>query len=134
MTDQQTATTVPEPGDRARVVVDNGPTASTRLRLFWRDDDAAKGWGGQPGEHWFDDDNSDPMAWDQVCRNPEQVFPVSDRPLFMPCDAALLPLNNDPIVPCVAGPAGHEGLHRTERGVRWADPDEDEAWEHARTA
>ena len=127
-------TTIPEPANGSRVVVDNGPTASTRLRLFWRDDTEAKRWGGQPGEHWFDDDNTDPLAWDQVCRDPEKVFLVPDRPLFMPCDAALVPMGSDPVEPCVAGPAGHEGMHRTERGAEWADIDEDAAWEHARMA
>ncbi|MFI7073475.1 hypothetical protein [Micromonospora sediminicola] len=89
MTDQQI--TIPEPADGSRVVIDNGPTASYRLRLFWRDDTEAKRWGGHPDERWFDDDNSDPLAWGVVCRNAENVYRVERapwEPLVQPDDPA----------------------------------------------
>lgn len=78
MTD--TTTTIPEPADGTRVVVDNGPTASYRLRLFWRNDTEAKRWEGQPGERWFDDDTSDPLSWSEVCRGADNVYRVEVNP------------------------------------------------------
>jgi hypothetical protein len=47
----------------------------------------------------------------------------------MPCDCGLLPRDSGDVVLCVL-PYGHEGLHQTPRGVRWADPldDESEDW------
>lgn len=73
--------TIPEPADRRRVVVDNGPTASNPLNLFWRDDQEAKRWSGQPDERWFDDHNSDPLAWGEVLRGAEKVFLVHEEPM-----------------------------------------------------
>lgn len=42
-----------------------------------------------------------------------------------PCECALLPLGDAPVEPCV-NRAGHKGMHRTRRGVQWADPDDGE--------
>jgi hypothetical protein len=74
-------TTIPEPADGRRVVVDNGPTASEPLRLYWRDDTEAKRRSGQPGEHWFDSTDSDPLDWAEVLRYAKTVHLVDVQPI-----------------------------------------------------
>lgn len=124
MTDQQTTTTIPEPADGRRVVVDTGSLLNP-LRLYWRNDAEAGRWDSLPDERWFDDENSDPLGWDEVCRNAKAVFLVDERMLSGACDAALVPMGTAPVEPCVH-PLGHEGLHQTKRGASWADPDDDQ--------
>lgn len=72
-------TTIPEPTDGRRVVVDTGALTNP-LRLFWRDDKESAGRTDQADERWFDDENSDPLGWGEVCRNAKQVFLCERKP------------------------------------------------------
>lgn len=66
---------LPEPADGAMVVTCE---SSGVIRAWWRDDatTAEADWEGQPGEHWFDDADSDPMGWDQVLKYADTVHRV----------------------------------------------------------
>lgn len=61
-------------------------------RAWWRDDvTAGADWEGQPGEHWFDDGDSDPMGWDQVLKYADTVHRVETEAMGAiadPCDHA----------------------------------------------
>lgn len=58
-----------------------------------------------------------------IKNNPQAALALAGH--VGPCDAALLPLGSAPVAPCVKR-IGHGGLHQTQRGVGWADPDDGE--------
>lgn len=79
---------IPEPDDGAMVVTCEN---SGVIRAWWRDDTtAATDWEGQPGEHWFDAADSDPMGWEMVLKYAETVHAVQAEAMTLrpPCDHA----------------------------------------------
>jgi hypothetical protein len=71
--EEEIATRLPEPADGTTLVVYEG---GNDYKVIWRDDAEAKGWGGHEDERWFNDGNSDPMAFYQHVQYAEAVYPL----------------------------------------------------------
>ena len=69
---------LPEPDNGTVLVVDNG---SHEYRVIWRDDAEAKRWDSHPGDRWFNDPTSDPMALYQHVKYAMRVYELAGEPL-----------------------------------------------------
>lgn len=77
--DEETiSATIPEPPDGSILVVQNG---RGEYRVIWRNDAEAQKWEGPASDHWFDDDDSDPMALYQHVKYADRVWLVPAEPI-----------------------------------------------------
>lgn len=69
--------TANEPPSGTRLIVDTG---DNEWKVIWRDDAEADRWydGDARGQHWFDDEDSDPMGLHQHLKYADAVYALGE--------------------------------------------------------
>ena len=72
--------TANEPANGSKLIVDNGDDSGDRWKVIWRDDEGAKDWydGDARDQHWWDDEDSDPMALHQHVKYADAVYALGE--------------------------------------------------------
>ncbi len=80
---------MPHPESKTAVLTDNEPLDGTKLvvqqddewKVIWRDDAEADSWydGDARGQHWWDDEDSDPMGLHQHIKYADAVYALGEK-------------------------------------------------------